>query len=190
MVFLPDSTFHFIYITTCPTSSASPASPTSRTPTSSTSHTSSISTSTSSSSTSSRSTSSTYIYITYIIDIVDISPAKPLQCHLHRGHCTGVVTQELLHRSCSTANTHLADDIWLRLGPNMEDLLEMLAPCKSPEPLPLIQSVFLAMPCDHVVTASKWKKPPLDFLASWDLRTHTENIERTQKYTISSSVSR
>ena len=124
-----------------------------------------------------------FIYITYTTDIFDISPERPLQCHLHRSHCTGVVTQELLHRSCSTANTHLADDIWLQFGPNIEDLLDMLAPCKSPEPLPLIQSVFLAMPCDHVVTASKWKKPPARWICwhhgTWGLRQKTLSTHRS-----------
>ena len=94
-----NSTFHFIYITS-PTSFTSPTSSTS---TSSASHTSS---------TSSTSISINFIYITYIIYIVinTIYRCSPSTSLLQNSYdviytgffYTGVLTQELFHRSCYT----------------------------------------------------------------------------------------
>ena len=112
---LPNSN-HFIYITsptfftspssTSSTSHTSSASPTSRTISFTTSPTMSFASPTSSKSTSSTSpTSPAYIYIGQLhlqVLNVHISPTKLLQCHLHRGSYTGVVTQDFLHRSSYT----------------------------------------------------------------------------------------
>ena len=112
--FLPNSTFHFVYILLKLISPTSFTSPTSSTSASSKSHTSS-------SSSSASFTSTSHLCHTHhvqqrLLEVLNpnISLAKLLQCHvrkncfssfqtsLHRSCYTGVLMQELFYRRCYT----------------------------------------------------------------------------------------